>query len=1521
MTKHNIQLNTLKDCLQFLEWLNGDKSMQREVAKELGKRIKQNYTADFLREHTIESALSTFLGHASHFYTRLCNNPQPWAHGRESADKIAYALLECMPKFLSVMYFLWYNVDPGFEKLHGGGWKKDWPGYGERSWHGDWGGDLDKYLYAIPGDAKYNSRTGVIPGGFTSEDKVIYNATLLDRGYPQGYSMAGDLQKIVDKGKYNYFRSVFVSSVIGESAKRPENAANSLVLARTFCDIVLGEDDKETGGKLIEALNAGLRQQVGSRDKSICWKELHSHCTKLRKKFDMLFGNKHFDFTGLSTNTGNLQKEKLAKKTADWLRTNITKVQGHLNQIKTDKSLEGHLGEYFTKNLFPYGFTIFNGTRFDMFPNDVEALKKDWREVIEEFKKSNGDLNTLREILSGTYNKLCPNVTPPIKPEAPPAKVPEGQQKSEGAQNQGGPIGSTTPVSSNQNNDQSKSSDPPVGQPSVAAPTHNAEGATGPVGLKVPVPPVSPQVPGASVRNDVQPTQTVFQPQHPPPAPPPPPLPAAPAIPGQPGVQDPPSTGTDVSGQQHVVSQNSVRTQSPSVVGPSSGSTGDQAAGRRDSQNVAQGATLQTSQNGAHDSSSAATTSVTTASGGGPRQDTVQKVAQPDTCPGGKMMSLGIPGGKFCVREAKPRFLVGNQKSPADLWKIAQEKQKQRQEQREREAEELKQTEALREKHRQQEQLQKDMLSVEGFNVSAAVEGKTLPDVSALLSQKQEEAEERSKMREQIHIMRDGDFVHASAIKPFTKQPYAARLLRSPKRSKPLPAARHKHHNVAVPDVADGMALPQNLPTKMNVPRHKFKQSHKPLEVQELDDYPIAFTQHVSGTDLTKFPAKDVNATAFQDLPQPVPQLPDFNGSPIPDSNLKSSLNPTAMFLPVPHPTIGLKTDIPERPPQIEEEIDLHIDIAKPTFQDHMDHLDIDDDSTHIRNDIVPLPAAPYIPKISFNLPPPDPQHSVPPREDPKFTTVEFEDKCPVPWITQKPTHDLADIPETELFPSEAPHTVRDMLIWLAGLRNEKHHDTLKPCIEKAFKRGDDVSAKLTLPVNDSSITAKDVIDTIQLAATFAASVLNSIAPKWRMAVPSVTLASKVSDQSKDPDCCALLCQLRDYVYACCHQLNFLRSQCNRNTKDGGWQDRHYGSDVSSPKSPLQAFLTDASDSKFKTHPFDPCDICLKSRVNMGFEAEDLPASQQTGKHISTILTPTCGGEDPLLTLSSYLNCLTRRTPRTTGELVSFFHNFGNSLHDAPSDLSKLGSALSKPHRHCPDWDSLAADDLQTIKYARGSATPNSIHRDNDHPNTLSTLLGCGIDDSKCSQLMKPITYRAYAVYSPSFVHAYLSWAVHLADRLWESLTKLHCDLEELQCHAAKPKPLHQCDKALPLLYTHGLTPPDGTLQPSLTCSQFIAKLEAVVAGQPIASLMTAMDLFLYGIREPFLFTIVTLWLTATLYIAHSLLYRMDVMHIRSHLLTTRASHLIDVKALLAGSRRMLSLYRDVDYFDDDFHS
>ncbi|GBE61995.1 ribosome binding protein [Babesia ovata] len=632
--------------------------------------------------------------------------------------------------------------------------------------------------------------------------------------------------------------------------------------------------------------------------------------------------------------------------------------------------------------------------------------------------------------------------------------------------------------------------------------------------------------------------------------------------------------------------------------------------------------------------------------------------------------------------------------------------------------------------------------------------------------------------------------------------------------------------------------------------------------------------------------------------------------------------------------------------------VDLHIDVRKPIVQDPVDNP-YDDPYANMEDivrDELKTSAQQYgedkgfsaLPKSNLNLEftpsflKSDGDHDPGiPRDTPRkpydHNIPVFPDSgvCRNPWyvsdsFTTTITPPPSPPPDTDHLPP--PDTVREMLHWMVGLNQYGYVAIIKKHIEDLLRElnedASQLSDALEVTGDPTQLTASHISNTLTQACLYSASVLHRIRYKdISTAVSTLDFSSEYSKLYYASDPARLLCQLRDYVYACYHQLAFLRSQCSRGESDGGWQDYKYGNGAKIP-SPLQAFLTDGPDSKFQTHPFDSCNICRKSRVNMGFKHSDLPVSQQTGNILLTILTPTCGGEDPLLTLCSYLNCLTRRTPRTAGELVSFFHNFGNELHNGSSDLSKLGSVLSSQHGHCPDWDRLKDSDLQVIKDARGSAPPNSNHNhDKDHPNTLSSLLGCDITNAQCPQHMKPINYRAYALYSSSFAHHYLSWVVHLPDRLWDSLLKLRCDLENLQCHDSKCLSLQQCPKALPLLYSHGFTPPEGTLQPSLKCSKVITNLEEVVSGKPIASLMTAMDDFLHGIRMPFLYTVGTLWLIATLYIAHSLLYRMDVLRIRSHLLTTRASHLIDVKALLAGSRRMLSLYRDVDYFDDDSHS
>ncbi|CDR97309.1 hypothetical protein BBBOND_0312120 [Babesia bigemina] len=646
-------------------------------------------------------------------------------------------------------------------------------------------------------------------------------------------------------------------------------------------------------------------------------------------------------------------------------------------------------------------------------------------------------------------------------------------------------------------------------------------------------------------------------------------------------------------------------------------------------------------------------------------------------------------------------------------------------------------------------------------------------------------------------------------------------------------------------------------------------------------------------------------------------------GTPISAPDVHSSFIPTVYV--EPPPPGGLQIALPDRPSPKVDDPEFFIEVAKHTLpENNLDFdLDFDDESTHIRNETPPDPVDPSFPAISFNIPPPGPEQSMPPQNDfdPDIISRPDLKMCTAPWMTQTETGDSPDIPETELFPAEAPRNVREMLTWLAGLRNEKHHGTLRQCINKAFSGLYSDPSQLALFINHAKIRPGDVFDILQLTAMFAGSVLNSIAPNWRASVPSRTVQPKSSDQSYEPDCCALLCQLRDYVYACCHQLQFLKSQCNRGKSHGGWQNCQYGRDLKTP-SPLQAFLTDAYDSKFKTHLFDPCNLCLKSRIKMGFKRGDLPNTSQQGSVISTILSPSCGGDDLLLTLSSYLNCITRRTPRTTGELVSFFHHLGNSLHDMYSDtLLPLGTALAKSHADCPDWDHLGRHGLQAVSGIRGSEPLNFISKNNsshdkDHPRTLSTLVSCGSDPDNCHPRMSPITYRAYAMYSHTFANTYLSWAVYLPDRLWESLQTLHYELNKHD--SSKCTSLYLCSTALPLLYTHGFTPPEGTLQLPLKCSDVIVKLQEIVNGGPIATLLTAMDNFLYGIREPFIFTLVALWSTALLVLANTMLYHLDVLHIRSHLIRTKASHLIDVKALLTKGRKMLSLYKDVDYFDED---
>ncbi|GBE61007.1 Ribosome-binding protein 1, putative [Babesia ovata] len=1353
MTKHGIPLDTLKECLMFLLALHKDEKMQGLVAEALEKQINayfkstvttaRNIQSPFLTVDNIRIELSEFVKKASDFYTRLCKSTEPWTHGKQNAAQLVSALLDCFPKFLSAMYYLWYCIDNTFGTLGGGGWQNDWPGWelDRRDWLGTyWGGDLQRYLRATVGDKKYDSRTGLLPGGF-GKNEVRYSSRFWHGGYAQGYKMADDLRELVSKGSfYNFFRSVFVSSVFSlNNGTHKEYTANALSLVRTFCDIVEKETNQESGGALIEKLDEGLNSQVRSHTrKSICWQDLKEHCEKLRTKIRTLFNQeKRFDFIGQSTDLKNLHKEELATRAAHWMRTHLTKVRGNLSQIRTDEGVLGlqqtDLGEYFTKHFFPYGFIFKDQTRFVKLDREVKLLMTDWRTVIDDLKKgTDGDLDRLVQILNGDEKKQCPKDTPDTKAEGTPNQgkkaegTPNQGKKGEGAQNQG-KKGEGTPTP---NNGQSEEKPPP--------PPSGASGGAGPKGPPGPAAPASSSTQDTSGGKSVHPQQPAQLPPVPAPPPPAPTSPAAPTLPGPPGPTGQGSQGSDVSSQVPASSSNAAPPQTPSASGSSPRPTG----GRGSDPHGGQDVTQTTSQGTGQSTSSGATPSGAPApgSGGGGGLPKPQ-VPSSSQCKPEQVSLYDIDGKHMCY--SKPKNDI--QTYPYNIWEKVNSVRLQEMLDKKRQKQDAQRGPQIPPNHPPHPSHPAPVPSSRhpvarsrpvkpyydpGVGRTRQVGGGDHSNLPSLEVDGQPILDARHKQEDRLLAQkRKNELLRLEQKFLHTQQQLASqdkkRMGEIEQRKKEATANWEKKRQEAerrLKKYSDDVGRIQNVLERGKKDAEERQKQEKDAELRKQEEKRMAQLKEAEERrrqeeenerqKLNAFrsqhpivPVSDAyyhyrnrypnipthTPTGFSPFGEDeMPRLEGFNAIPqapldggdvdylvgqvVQDNSAIERQDKTLMEIHDAERKIYSDNAEREREFQKLELISKHVDEERKRHmeaaQKEAEEIELLNDVTEtieipqppampaydakMRHDIanivhnpnffeingrsmdpapldvvyydtplpqeVPLPPDPVQPSttaVAINFPPIDPPEDLPKRfADTYSHSPDAVQTCVAPWLTQKPTHDATDIPVTELFPSEAPRTVKDMLVWMAGLRHEKHKRTLKECIEKAFKRGDYDPSDLTLPVNDSSITADNLLHTIKLASVFAASALSAIAPEWRMAVPSAT------STSKEPDCCALLCQLRDYVYVCYHQLAFLKSQCSRVQSEGGWQDCRYGHKVHN--SPLQAFLTDTS--KFKTHPFDPCDICRKSCVKMGFKAEDLPASQQTGKHISIILSPSCGG-------------------------------------------------------------------------------------------------------------------------------------------------------------------------------------------------------------------------------------------------------------------------------------------------------
>ncbi|GIX63659.1 extracellular matrix-binding ebh [Babesia caballi] len=233
------------------------------------------------------------------------------------------------------------------------------------------------------------------------------------------------------------------------------------------------------------------------------------------------------------------------------------------------------------------------------------------------------------------------------------------------------------------------------------------------------------------------------------------------------------------------------------------------------------------------------------------------------------------------------------------------------------------------------------------------------------------------------------------------------------------------------------------------------------------------------------------------------------------------------------------------------------------------------------------------------------------------------------------------------------------------------------------------------------------------------------------------TLFCNSAFQFKYPAGAILFNTLSNYTYALQFQLHFLYQQCsNTYTVGCGWRHCRFGKDINKGSntevpshicpgytcteiskckhdgtssnqstaeckhnegaagkncgqsagkaSPLQAFLTDKLRGFSRGHPSDPSShlaFCAGylCHVPMGFKADDLRAASNgntQGDNICLTLRPFCGGfNTSLRQLCEKLGCLTKRTPRTLGDLFGFLWHLNGQLfkNERPTLKAMIG--------------------------------------------------------------------------------------------------------------------------------------------------------------------------------------------------------------------------------------------------------
>ncbi|GIX61151.1 variant erythrocyte surface antigen-1 family protein [Babesia caballi] len=351
------------------------------------------------------------------------------------------------------------------------------------------------------------------------------------------------------------------------------------------------------------------------------------------------------------------------------------------------------------------------------------------------------------------------------------------------------------------------------------------------------------------------------------------------------------------------------------------------------------------------------------------------------------------------------------------------------------------------------------------------------------------------------------------------------------------------------------------------------------------------------------------------------------------------------------------------------------------------------------------------------------------------------------------------------------PSSIRTMLYWLSGLLVSPNFGDLLEHLDSLFPDGPMPVAISGSEAKNDALTSGDLAGHLITSCISSFQVLRSIQGRSVSDDPLLHYIYCNSEFSYPPSGAGLFNALSAYTYALQFQLSFLYRQCSTGITTCGWWLCNFGRSVQAHEkshicplkcqnggnagcrhdgktpnqqcnhfemcgtntgsaSPLQAFLTDnlkgfslpqqsvpASPTHLDNHPAGA--MC---HVEMGFKGH-LTQDQRKGSAIYSALKVFSGNaKTPLRQLSEKLSCLTKRTPRTLGDIFGFYLQMIGQLFNTrmtPVDLAGSILLYLDSSIRCNTLPSDAASALTAIdkNLAGGIAPPQ-----NSSGHTLSLL-------------------------------------------------------------------------------------------------------------------------------------------------------------------------------------------------------